>query len=97
MRIVCRRQGDAWIQLEVADQGVGISAEDLPRIFDEFVQLSNSSAEGTGLGLPISKRLAELLGGELNVTSTPGAGRVFRLRLPALQSALSGPFGGIPE
>ena len=56
------------IEMAVTDQGEGIEPEDLPRIFDEFVQLSNSQQlGGTGLGLPISKRLATLLGGELRV------------------------------
>lgn len=93
VRIDCRRQEDGSVELAVADQGAGIAPEDLPRIFDEFVQLSNASEEGTGLGLPISKRLAELLGGELDATSTQGAGSVFRLRLPAPQIAVSAPTG----
>ena len=91
VRIGCRLSDDGWMELEVADQGAGIPAEDLHRIFDEFVQLSNASEEGTGLGLPISKRLAELLGGQLEVTSAPGEGSVFRLRLPAAQTAVAAP------
>lgn len=83
VRISCRPHAGGGVELEVADQGIGIEPEDLPRIFDEFVQLSNASEQGTGLGLPISKRLAALLGGDLHATSTPGAGSVFRLRLPA--------------
>ena len=71
------------IEVAVTDQGEGIEPEDLPRIFDEFVQLSNSQQfGGTGLGLPISKRLATLLGGELHVTSERGKGSTFLLRLP---------------
>jgi PAS domain S-box-containing protein len=71
------------IEVAVTDQGEGIDADDLPRIFDEFVQLSNSQQlGGTGLGLPISKRLATLLGGELLVTSEKGKGSTFLLRLP---------------
>jgi len=71
------------IEVAVTDQGEGIEPEDLPRIFDEFVQLSNShQLGGTGLGLPISKRLATLLGGELHVTSERGKGSTFVLRLP---------------
>jgi signal transduction histidine kinase len=61
------------IEVAVTDHGEGIEPDDLPRIFDEFVQLSNSQQlGGTGLGLPISKRLATLLGGELRVTSSAG-------------------------
>ena len=71
------------IEVAVTDQGEGIEPDDLPRIFDEFVQLSNShQLGGTGLGLPISKRLATLLGGELKVTSERGKGSTFRLKLP---------------
>jgi PAS domain S-box-containing protein len=71
------------IDVAVTDQGEGIEPEDLPRIFDEFVQLSNSQQlGGTGLGLPISKRLSSLLGGELQVESQLGHGSTFRLRLP---------------
>ena len=71
------------IEMAVTDQGAGIDPDDLPRIFDEFVQLSNSQQlGGTGLGLPISKRLATLLGGELRVSSEKGKGSTFRLTLP---------------
>jgi signal transduction histidine kinase len=75
------------LEVAVRDHGPGIATADLPRIFDEFVQLANSGntghPTGTGLGLPISKRLAELLGGELTAASQPGDGSTFRLRLPA--------------
>ena len=77
---------DGGHEIQVIDEGVGIAAEDRERIFDEFVQLGKGAPqhqEGTGLGLPISKRLAELLQGELIVESEPGKGSNFRLRLPA--------------
>jgi PAS domain S-box-containing protein len=71
------------IEVAVTDHGDGIESADLPRIFDEFVQLSNSQQlGGTGLGLPISKRLATLLGGDLDVTSERGKGSTFVLKLP---------------
>ena len=71
------------IEVAVTDRGEGIHPDDVARIFDEFVQLSNShQLGGTGLGLPISKRLASLLGGDLRVTSTRGEGSTFRLALP---------------
>jgi PAS domain S-box-containing protein len=71
------------IEVAVTDQGEGIEPDDVARIFDEFVQLSNSQQlGGTGLGLPISKRLAALLGGELRVHSERGKGSTFRLTLP---------------
>ena len=81
--VVLSLGGGEQIEVAVTDQGEGIHPEDLPRIFDEFVQLSNShQLGGTGLGLPISKRLATLLGGELRVTSERGKGSPFVLRLP---------------
>ena len=76
-------QASDHIEVAVTDHGEGIDPDDLPRIFDEFVQLSNSEQlGGTGLGLPISKRLATLLGGELRVSSERGKGSTFRLTLP---------------
>jgi signal transduction histidine kinase len=75
------------ITIEVTDGGPGIPDEDQARIWDEFVQLGRgdnlvSSREGTGLGLPISRRLARVLGGSLDVSSTVGVGSTFRLTLP---------------
>lgn len=72
---------EGQVCFEVADRGPGIAAEDLERIFEEFAQVGGAEG-GTGLGLPISRRLAELLGGELTVRSTPGEGSTFTLRLP---------------
>jgi signal transduction histidine kinase len=70
--------------VEVRDQGEGIPAEDQERIFHEFVQLGKTQLqEGTGLGLPISRRLAELLHGSLTLDSQMGKGSTFRLLLPA--------------
>jgi signal transduction histidine kinase len=72
----------AALVVEVADGGPGIAAADQERIFEEFVQLPGGSAGGTGLGLPISRRLAELLGGALWVHSVPGHGATFSVVLP---------------
>jgi signal transduction histidine kinase len=68
--------------IEVTDHGPGIAADDLPRIFDEFVQLPNTGEGGTGLGLAISRRLAHTLGGRIDVQSEVGHGSTFRLVLP---------------
>ena len=75
---------DGGIVIEVRDEGDGIAAADREKIFDEFVQLGKTQlTEGTGLGLPISRRLAEMLHGVLEVESEVGVGSVFRLTLPA--------------
>ena len=69
----------------VRDTGIGIAAADLGIIFEEFGQVAHplqSAIKGTGLGLPLSKKLAELLGGEVAVESAPGQGSVFSVTLP---------------
>ncbi|HEV7593434.1 MAG TPA: ATP-binding protein [Gemmatimonadaceae bacterium] len=83
IRVVCKQCEDKGVEIEVVDEGVGIAKEDMTRIFEEFVQVSESKQPGTGLGLPISRRLAQLLDGSLTVCSTPGQGSAFRLTLPA--------------
>ena len=83
IRVLCKENEDGSAQIEVIDQGLGIEQEDIARIFEEFVQVSESKQPGTGLGLPISRRLAQLLDGSLTVRSVPGEGSAFRLTLPA--------------
>jgi two-component system, sensor histidine kinase len=83
IRVACKQCMDKGVEIEVVDEGVGIAKEDITRIFEEFVQVSESKQPGTGLGLPISRRLAQLLDGSLTVCSTPGQGSAFRLTLPA--------------
>ena len=73
------------IVFTVADTGIGIGLEDRARIFDEFEQIDGplqTATKGTGLGLAVSRRLAALLGGELDVDSRPGAGSTFTLSIP---------------
>ena len=70
---------------EVTDTGIGMSPEQLDRVFEAFQQAESSTSRrfgGTGLGLTISRRMAELLGGDVEVQSTLGKGSVFRLRIP---------------
>jgi signal transduction histidine kinase len=79
--------GDA-VRFAVADTGPGLETSDQTRIFDEFVQLQRSGRtgelRGSGLGLPICKHLATLLGGEVGVTSEPGRGSTFTATIPAV-------------
>ena len=83
IRVNILRDEAGSVTVEVIDRGEGIPPDDQERIFDEFVQLGKTQLQdGTGLGLPISRRLAELLGGSLALESTVGEGSVFRLTLP---------------
>ena len=84
---VSARLVDDVVEVAVADSGVGIRPEDLDLIFEEFQQArsDNGSHEGTGLGLPLSRKFIELHGGRLWVESEPGAGSTFRFTLPVEQ------------
>ncbi len=81
-----RREADQeFLEIAVADTGIGIRREDQELIFDDFRQIEGSSTRhygGTGLGLGLCKRLAGALGGELRVASEYGVGSVFSLLLP---------------
>ena len=86
--VVRARRGRTSI--EVWDTGVGIAAEELPKVFSEFYQVANQGrdrSKGLGMGLSIVKRIVVLLGYELEVKSTPGKGTVFRLLLPPTELA----------
>ena len=86
--VLAAAAGPEWLELRVADTGRGIPPEHLDGVFQEFVQVPGS--EGTGLGLPISRKLARLMGGDLRVESEVGRGSTFILRLPAVLR-LAGP------
>jgi signal transduction histidine kinase len=85
---VAARLNIGQVEIDVADTGHGIAAQDLETIFEEFEQTSEGKqAEGTGLGLPLSRKLAELHGGRLWADSKPGKGSTFHLTLPVSQES----------
>jgi len=74
----------AWVQITVADSGVGLTEEERARVFERFYRgPENRSAQGTGLGLAIVKALVEMHEGQIEVESAPGRGTTFRVLLPA--------------
>lgn len=77
-----------WIHVRVRDSGIGIDPAEQERIFEDFVQLDSAlhrQREGTGIGLALSRRLAGLMGGDIQVSSAPGKGSTFTLTLPRTQ------------
>jgi signal transduction histidine kinase len=77
--------GRDWVEFAVADSGVGMTAEQQAKLFQDFTQADSLTARrygGTGLGLAISRKLARMMGGDVTVTSEPGNGSVFTVRLP---------------
>lgn len=86
IEVITRPSGDHMVVVEVRDNGVGISPENLPRIFDSFFT-TRPVGEGTGLGLPISKRMVVDHGGRIEVESTVGRGSTFRVFLRVAEEA----------
>jgi signal transduction histidine kinase len=85
-----QENGRDWITLAVTDTGIGMTAEQLGKLFQEFSQASSTTASkygGTGLGLVISKRFCQMMGGDITVESEPGRGSTFTIRLPRIVEA----------
>jgi two-component system NtrC family sensor kinase len=82
--------GRDWIELAVADTGIGLTAEQQAKLFQDFTQADSLTARrygGTGLGLALSRKLARMMGGDVTVASEPGKGSVFTVRLPSCAEA----------
>jgi PAS domain S-box-containing protein len=85
------RDGTPWIRIQVQDSGIGIAPEKLNDVFEEFTQADLTTTReygGTGLGLTISRRFCQMMGGDISVTSTPGVGSTFTIEIPAVVDAL---------
>jgi two-component system, NtrC family, sensor kinase len=79
--------GCGWITLAVQDTGIGMTPEQMDKLFQEFSQASSATASrygGTGLGLAISKRFCQMMGGDITVESEPGRGSTFTIRVPRI-------------
>jgi signal transduction histidine kinase len=82
--------GRAWVTFHVRDSGIGLSAEQISRLFQPFTQADSSTTRkygGTGLGLALTRKLCEAMGGTITVESGLGQGSVFTIRLPAAASS----------
>ncbi|MDK9725492.1 MAG: sensor histidine kinase [Sterolibacteriaceae bacterium MAG5] len=86
IRIACRVR-DGWAEVEIRDQGIGIAADEIPKIFDKYYRAPGNKASGAGLGLYLVKQIVELHGGSVAAESTPGAGTTMRVRLPLAPAA----------
>jgi two-component system, NtrC family, sensor kinase len=85
LRVRKGTDGRDWVELAVADTGIGLTAEQQAKLFQEFTQADSLTARrygGTGLGLALSRKLARMMGGDVTVTSELGKGSVFTVRLP---------------
>jgi signal transduction histidine kinase/CheY-like chemotaxis protein len=89
VRVIARDNGDGTVSFLVRDTGIGIAPMDLERVFEEFVQIDNPlqrKVRGTGLGLSVSRRMAEMLGGVVTAESEVGRGSTFTLTVPAVHA-----------
>ena len=82
-----QENGRGWITVAVVDTGIGMTPEQVGKLFQEFSQASSGTASkygGTGLGLAISRRFCQMMGGDITVESEPGRGSTFTIRLPRI-------------
>ena len=87
--LTVERESDDWITFAVSDTGIGMTEEQLGRLFEAFSQAEASTRSqygGTGLGLAISRHVCRLMGGDLTVTSAYGQGSTFTVCLPSTES-----------
>ena len=91
--ISCQAAGDSRVSLTITDTGPGLTPDELERIFVPFERLGaeRGGTEGTGIGLPLARGLAEAMGGRLTAASEPGQGSAFTVSLPRSQDADLGP------
>jgi signal transduction histidine kinase len=91
--------GRDWITISVTDTGIGMTPEQMAKLFQEFSQATSTTASkygGTGLGLVISKRFCQMMGGDITVDSEPGRGSTFTIRLPRIVEAAKETAGADP-
>lgn len=100
VRVSAREGENDTIVFTVSDTGIGIAPENMARVFEEFAQVDSPlqrRVKGTGLGLPLSRRLARLLGGDVLVESVVGRGSVFSLVVPIVCAPEGSPVEGLPR
>ncbi len=86
--------GETWVSLQVADERPGLAPEDLPHVLERFFRGSHARAGGSGIGLAVVNELVEAHGGEVAVTSEPGGGATFTVRLPQRAQGVRRAFAG---